>query len=84
MEIDSPSSSKNLRCEICSKEFGRLEHLKRHVLTHTKKRLFQCEVCSKEFLRRYVLERLSLAEQVAFNLRKEWLFILIHVVTRTF
>lgn len=40
------------KCDYCSKAFGRTEHLKRHLLIHTKENTFRCTHCPKEFIRR--------------------------------
>jgi KRAB domain-containing zinc finger protein len=45
-------------CEICSKEFRRYDHLKRHVLIHTgENKKYACPVCSKDFGRKSHLDR---------------------------
>lgn len=41
-----------LQCKTCGKSFGRVEHLKRHVLSHTQERQYQCSHCKKQFMRR--------------------------------
>ncbi|KAH9990374.1 hypothetical protein BJV77DRAFT_924045, partial [Russula vinacea] len=35
----------------CGRLFKRLEHLKRHLRTHTSERPFQCQICRKRFSR---------------------------------
>lgn len=37
--------------EFCRRPFKRLEHLKRHVRTHTQERPFPCERCPRTFSR---------------------------------
>lgn len=41
----------HLKCVHCAKSFGRVEHLKRHLLTHSNSRSFRCSVCEKGFSR---------------------------------
>ena len=47
------SSGKGFACPLlsCGRLFKRLEHLKRHVRTHTQERPFECNRCSKRFSR---------------------------------
>ncbi|XP_076804550.1 uncharacterized protein LOC143448623 isoform X2 [Clavelina lepadiformis] len=42
---------KEYRCEYCGKMFGRQQHLKRHILTHTGERPYPCQYCDKRFRR---------------------------------
>jgi hypothetical protein len=51
---DGERSEKVFTCpfRFCSRPFRRLEHLKRHVRTHTRERPFECRHCSRAFSRR--------------------------------
>lgn len=52
-DIGSPYPTKSYNCPIpgCERLFKRLEHLKRHVRTHTQERPYECEICDKRFSR---------------------------------
>ncbi|TIA07829.1 hypothetical protein D6C80_09567 [Aureobasidium pullulans] len=54
---DNAGREKPLSCQVCNKSFGRSEHLKRHVLTHTRSREYQCRICRKSFFRKDALSR---------------------------
>ena len=49
----SPNAPKPHNCPIvgCMRKFKRLEHLKRHVRTHTQERPYSCDHCDKTFSR---------------------------------
>ena len=53
MELGSPYPQKSHSCPIptCGRLFKRLEHLKRHVRTHTQERPYVCPHCRKAFSR---------------------------------
>ncbi|KAF2205225.1 STE-domain-containing protein [Delitschia confertaspora ATCC 74209] len=53
MELGSPYPQKSHSCPIpsCGRMFKRLEHLKRHVRTHTQERPYVCSLCNKAFSR---------------------------------
>ena len=50
---DRDSPAKTFTCPVpaCGRLFKRLEHLKRHVRTHTQERPYVCGVCAKKFSR---------------------------------
>lgn len=47
------SAAKGFSCPLlpCGRQFKRLEHLKRHVRTHTQERPYECSRCAKRFSR---------------------------------
>ncbi|KAF2621231.1 hypothetical protein BU25DRAFT_354833, partial [Macroventuria anomochaeta] len=52
-------------CTFCDRKFRKLEHLMRHIRTHTKEKPYSCH-CGSSFTRRDILKRHSrLAHQVA-------------------
>ena len=48
---DSPAKTFTCPVKSCGRLFKRLEHLKRHVRTHTQERPYVCNVCGKKFSR---------------------------------
>ncbi|EXJ79821.1 hypothetical protein A1O3_08106 [Capronia epimyces CBS 606.96] len=53
----SGNKSKTLPCPHCQRLFARLEHLQRHIRTHTKEKPFVCDICTKSFARSDLLVR---------------------------
>jgi len=51
MELGVPYKSHSCPIPSCGRLFKRLEHLKRHVRTHTQERPYVCPYCSKAFSR---------------------------------
>ncbi|KAF3482414.1 regulatory protein [Arthroderma uncinatum] len=51
------ATRKSLTCEHCNRPFARLEHLQRHLRTHTKEKPFTCDICFKSFARSDLLVR---------------------------
>ncbi|KAJ1673703.1 hypothetical protein EV182_004723, partial [Spiromyces aspiralis] len=52
--VSSRSRNKELKpfsCSQCGLRFGRLEHVRRHQLVHSKERPFECTICHKTFAR---------------------------------
>ncbi|OOQ88737.1 hypothetical protein PEBR_11237 [Penicillium brasilianum] len=45
-------SSKNFRCEHCSKTFTRLYNLKSHLVTHDRTMPYSCNICNRAFARK--------------------------------
>jgi len=48
---DSPAKTFTCPVKSCGRLFKRLEHLKRHVRTHTQERPYVCNTCGKKFSR---------------------------------
>ncbi len=46
-----PQKSHSCPIPMCGRLFKRLEHLKRHVRTHTQERPYMCQLCNKAFSR---------------------------------
>ncbi|KAG2001420.1 hypothetical protein GB937_010154 [Aspergillus fischeri] len=47
------------QCGTCSQSYSRIDHLRRHILSHTQEKPHQCSVCSKRFGRIDLLRRHS-------------------------
>ncbi|KAG4437325.1 hypothetical protein IFR05_007177 [Cadophora sp. M221] len=58
MPAESPRRrAATIKCQQCSQEFSRPEHLTRHLRTHTNERPYRCTICRKGFSRSDVLNR---------------------------
>merc|ERR1712179_144348 len=54
-ETEDSGLIKPFECELCKKQFTKIEILKRHIKTHMKEKEFKCSYCPKTFDRRDVL-----------------------------
>ena len=54
---DQQTSARLYSCGRCSKSYARLDHLSRHVRSHTLEKPYQCQVCGKAFARADLLKR---------------------------
>ncbi|KAF7191901.1 putative transcription factor TDA9 [Pseudocercospora fuligena] len=54
--IKRKAPAKTFQCNVCSRSFARLEHLKRHETTHTNEKPFAC-FCGRAFARKDLLKR---------------------------
>ncbi|KAL4733474.1 hypothetical protein BDV11DRAFT_210183 [Aspergillus similis] len=62
------SGPRNLyQCGTCSQSYSRIDHLRRHVLSHTREKPHQCSVCNKRFGRIDLLRRHSTLHTAAGN-----------------
>ncbi|KAJ5211098.1 Zinc finger C2H2 [Penicillium cf. griseofulvum] len=52
-------STNLFQCGTCSQSFTRIDHLGRHVRSHTRERPYRCSVCNKRFGRADLLSRHS-------------------------
>ncbi|KAK1829745.1 hypothetical protein QBC39DRAFT_332169 [Podospora conica] len=54
----TPASRQGMfQCGLCSSQYKRLDHLSRHVRSHTQTKPYQCHVCAKAFGRTDLLKR---------------------------
>jgi len=49
--VKKEKPKKEYKCDFCQKCFGRQQHLKRHILTHTGEKPYPCLKCDKRFRR---------------------------------
>ncbi|KAJ6193592.1 putative C6 transcription factor RegA [Bipolaris maydis] len=55
------------QCTICSQTYSRVDHLARHVRSHTQEKPYRCEICNKSFSRVDLLRRHGLVHGAAGN-----------------
>ncbi|KAJ4199131.1 hypothetical protein NW759_016154 [Fusarium solani] len=68
---------KTHRCQRCSRDFARLEHLQRHERSHTKEKPFRCSRCTKAFTRKY--EPLFTVHPLGLSIvSRKWLLTMLH------
>ncbi|KAI5194028.1 hypothetical protein E4T39_08818 [Aureobasidium subglaciale] len=52
-----PATTPLFQCTVCQRAFSRIDHLSRHVRTHTLEKPYNCEFCDKKFARVDLLKR---------------------------
>ncbi|KAH7129185.1 hypothetical protein EDB81DRAFT_950885 [Dactylonectria macrodidyma] len=68
MDGDEPSM---FQCGLCKHNFKRMEHLARHVRSHTQSRPHKCHICPKAFTRTDLLRRHVSGHQTETNTPNE-------------
>ncbi|KAK1758925.1 hypothetical protein QBC47DRAFT_436271 [Echria macrotheca] len=55
------------QCGLCKNHYSRLDHLSRHVRSHTQSKPYQCHICTKSFGRTDLLRRHLVAHGLSTN-----------------
>ncbi|KAH3908851.1 hypothetical protein HBH56_172930 [Parastagonospora nodorum] len=63
----SRSQAGLFQCGTCSQSYSRLDHLARHVRSHTQEKPYRCNTCDKQFSRVDLLTRHALLHTTAKN-----------------
>ncbi|KAF2111901.1 hypothetical protein BDV96DRAFT_581966 [Lophiotrema nucula] len=64
-QVTSRSQGGLFQCGTCSQSYSRLDHLARHVRSHTQEKPYGCEICNKHFSRVDLLRRHALLHNTA-------------------
>ncbi|EMC98601.1 hypothetical protein BAUCODRAFT_30870 [Baudoinia panamericana UAMH 10762] len=67
----APARKSHFQCGTCQQAFTRLDHLARHVRSHTKEKPYACTLCSKRFGRVDLLRRHSALHGANADIRRE-------------